>query len=677
MSELVRSFTQAFAKAIRLEMEAMRLHLGSFEVSLYSGEQLPAVNEGRRRYSFKLTEKNDKLLAGIECSLRHGEGEALISVTDVTNSGLSLDCPISLPLGSEPFILVIYPWFLYERLTQGLEQLPASSTHFLENALMVFGRREPVQQSFEMLSDHSELNRGQIQAVELCLGNSVAFVWGPPGTGKTTTLGHIVKELLNAGKRVLVTSTTNAAVDQALAKLAGFPDMSDSLRSGSVIRIGRTGEETFGTDVHEVMKRLDEELINSIKEIRICRNKSKSNLERLDPLLEGLKDSVGSSQLSLFDDLPGTQLSMINLTDMYEPSEVNGLLILPVEEQLKTLEGKVLELRETVADCESRIKLLENQLIGSEARAIRQAKLIIATMANMYVNRLLIEERFDVVIVEEAGMAVLPAVFFCSSLASEKVLAIGDPRQLPPIVQSSDPYVFRAMGRSIFDVSISDPDDSDTVALLSIQYRMHPDIGSLVSELYYGGRLNHDITMKDRQSIADRKPGQGHPLVLVDTGDLGKCGTLEGSYSRFNETTAGLSAQLAEEAVGDGITSIAVITPYVEQSRRIRHLLLEKHLRKVECRTIHRFQGNERDVVIIDMVDGEPYAPGILLAGSAAGSSAANLLNVSISRARGKLIVLADLDYFREKASGAPIGKLLEEMERRAHVLRPGRPTRA
>ena len=196
MQDLVVSIIRVFVKAIYLEMEAMRCQLGSFEVSLLNGEKLPEGNEGRFRYRFRLTEKNDKLMGGMECSLRFGENETLAAVSDVTGSTLDLECSVSLPLGDERFILVIYPWFLYERLIRSLEQLPDSQSNFIRNSLMVFGKKTPIYHPEELRLAHKELNSSQLQAVELCVNSNLAFVWGPPGTGKTTTLGHIVTELL-------------------------------------------------------------------------------------------------------------------------------------------------------------------------------------------------------------------------------------------------------------------------------------------------------------------------------------------------------------------------------------------------------------------------------------------------------------------------------------------------
>ena len=74
----------------------------------------------------------------------------------------------------------------------------------------------------------------------------------------------------------------------------------------------------------------------------------------------------------------------------------------------------------------------------------------------------------------------------------------------------------------------------------------------------------------------------------------------------------------------------------------------------------------------MDPVDGEPYKPGVLLTGDSVGSSAANLLNVSISRARGKLIVVSDLGYFRSRAAGTPIDRLLGAGSARGLVMHAG-----
>lgn len=64
------------------------------------------------------------------------------------------------------------------------------------------------------------LNDEQQIAVRLGLGSEVAFIWGPPGAGKTSTLARVVEAHYRAGRSVLIVSNTNIAVDTALEYVA-------------------------------------------------------------------------------------------------------------------------------------------------------------------------------------------------------------------------------------------------------------------------------------------------------------------------------------------------------------------------------------------------------------------------------------------------------------------------
>ncbi|HNO78104.1 MAG TPA: AAA domain-containing protein [Phycisphaerae bacterium] len=83
----------------------------------------------------------------------------------------------------------------------------------------------------------------QVEAVRKSLASNATFVWGPPGTGKTTTLARIVEGHYFAGKSVLLVSSSNIAVDTALEKIADRLKSDEGFQSGSVIR--------FGPDVKE------------------------------------------------------------------------------------------------------------------------------------------------------------------------------------------------------------------------------------------------------------------------------------------------------------------------------------------------------------------------------------------------------------------------------------------
>ena len=82
------------------------------------------------------------------------------------------------------------------------------------------------------------LNQLQSDALEVVARNSVTYIWGPPGTGKTTTMGSIVAALASLGQKVLLVSNTNLAIDTALERcLDRFSDVKE-LGGGEMLRLG-------------------------------------------------------------------------------------------------------------------------------------------------------------------------------------------------------------------------------------------------------------------------------------------------------------------------------------------------------------------------------------------------------------------------------------------------------
>jgi AAA domain-containing protein len=80
------------------------------------------------------------------------------------------------------------------------------------------------------LTDGMIPNAPQNRAVSLlsnCSAGQCVFIQGPPGTGKTTVIVEAVKRRLasDPNQRILVTSHSNLAVDNALERLAGTPGM--------------------------------------------------------------------------------------------------------------------------------------------------------------------------------------------------------------------------------------------------------------------------------------------------------------------------------------------------------------------------------------------------------------------------------------------------------------------
>ena len=65
-------------------------------------------------------------------------------------------------------------------------------------------------------ADLGRFNSSQRQAIQLAMSEQVLFIWGPPGTGKTASIGRVAAEYLRQGKKVLMVSNTNRAVDVSL-----------------------------------------------------------------------------------------------------------------------------------------------------------------------------------------------------------------------------------------------------------------------------------------------------------------------------------------------------------------------------------------------------------------------------------------------------------------------------
>jgi AAA domain len=630
MADLLARFVSAFKRGIEGELAAMHDAAQAFEISLARGEDL-----GTLRYSFEVT-SGDRLAPGTVCSLKTPRGDQRVTIERVGLERVTLVATQPLDLEASCALLVA-PWFLYDRLLQALAEIDEPSAQL---AMKLFGKHPPARTASTLARDHVALNTSQRAAVQLCADSELAFIWGPPGTGKTVTLVHVLDELLARGERILLASTTNAAIDQILAKLQAYPWFAP----GTFVRLGRSEADTYGTELADILAERRGAKRDELARLRARIGDVDQQLRFARALVADLTPAL-STQTSLFGDSP-QRLTTSALARVFTGTDRLGLL--SARDQLRILEGRITRLERVRTLSKARVALRTAEDRDLEARIVTEARVVLCTLTNTYLSPLLAGERFDVLVAEEAGMATLPSLFHAATRCSRRAIMVGDPRQLPPIVQSNEDHVRRSIGRNVFDVAVPDPEHSDVVAMLDVQYRMHPAIGTLVGGLFYSGRLTHAAA--DTDAIAARAPYPGRAVVVVDTPST--CERSTKGTSRINRTSADRTAALALEAVHGGATSIAVITPYAAQAADIRKLLAARKINDVvECSTIHRFQGRECDVVIIDLVDAAPMRPSGLV------SDAPNLLNVSLSRARGKLLIVADVAYFQ--AAGGLVATML------------------
>ena len=630
MGELLSRFVAAFKRGIEGELAAMRDASEALAIPLAHGEDLGAL-----RYRFALT-ATDRLVPGTVAALETPRGAQRVVIERFDDGRITLSAaqPID-PEGA--CALVVAPWFLYERLVEALDEIEAAPL-----ALALFGKEPPVRATTPLVRDHAALNPSQRAAVQLCADSSLAFVWGPPGTGKTATLVHVIDELLARDERILLASTTNAAIDQVLAKLAARPGFAP----GAFVRLGRSEAETFGAELGELVLAQRGARRDELARLRSRIGEVEQQLRYARGLVGELQPAL-AAQRSLFAE-PPAPLRAAALSRVFAAAD--ALAQLDAKGQLRVLEQRIARLDRVRALAKARVAARAAEDRDAEARLVAGARVVLCTLTSTYLSPLLRGERFDVLVAEEAGMATLPALFYAASRCHRRAIMVGDPRQLPPIVQSSDDRVRRAIGRNVFDVTVPEPERSDVVALLDVQYRMHPAIGALVGRLFYGGRLTHGAS--GTEAIAARLPFPGRAVAVVDLAS--SCERSSHGSSRINLASADATADLALEAVRGGASSVAVITPYTAQAAEIRRRLAARRIGDaVECSTIHRFQGRECDVVLLDLVDAAPMRPSALLA------DAPNLLNVSISRARGKLVIVADVAYFEAAAPGGLVAALL------------------
>ncbi|MFD7232460.1 AAA family ATPase [Streptomyces sp. NPDC059881] len=82
-----------------------------------------------------------------------------------------------------------------------------------------------------------KLNPRQRQAVEQALAGKVLFLWGPPGTGKSEVVGHIVEGCYRQGHSVFL-APAKVAMDQALERICELLSGESGFDSGRVQRAG-------------------------------------------------------------------------------------------------------------------------------------------------------------------------------------------------------------------------------------------------------------------------------------------------------------------------------------------------------------------------------------------------------------------------------------------------------
>jgi DNA replication ATP-dependent helicase Dna2 len=252
---------------------------------------------------------------------------------------------------------------------------------------------------------------------------------------------------------------------------------------------------------------------------------------------------------------------------------------------------------------------------------------------------------FDYVIADEVSMANIPSILSASYFSTTAFVVGGDPKQLPPIYPDDSEEPNKYFQENIFQLAgIIDSNDK-RAAFLDTQYRMHQEICSLVSDLFYSnfGGLKTGINFPEVEN------GFNSRILFVHS--PGKVGMAGASYfqsddqRRFNPTHSEAIAKIFVYANKKGFApeDIGIIAPYNAQIVQIkRDLERFSNQNNINCEqtkvsTVHSFQGQERRLIIMDITDDDTQPTNL--------TSKSELINVALSRAQEQLVIVGNYYY--------------------------------
>lgn len=438
------------------------------------------------------------------------------------------------------------------------------------------------------------LNPTQERAVnEVLWAKDVEVVHGPPGTGKTTTLVEAINETLMRESQVLVCAQSNMAVDWICEKLVD--------RGINVLRIGnptRVNDKMLGFTYERRFEAHPDypQLWAIRKAIRELHNHRKKGSENFHQKLERLKARATEIEIRINAELFG----------------------------------------------EARV--VASTLVGSA-------------------HRLLEGRKFGTLFIDEAAQALEAACWIPIRRASRVILA-GDHCQLPPTVKSIA-ALKAGLGKTLMERIVENK--PDVVTLLKTQYRMNDLIMRFSSNWFYHGLvesapqvryrgiLDYDIPM---EWLTTEQPAS--TPVTTKSEDISTPSSLNGTpwlgeefvganFGRINKQEAQLTLdtlerylnKIGKQRVLDEQIDIGIISPYRAQVQYLRHLIAKRTFfkpfrRLLSVNTVDGFQGQERDVILISLVRSNDE-------GQIGFLKDLRRMNVAITRARMKLIILGDI----------------------------------
>ncbi|KAL1329311.1 hypothetical protein AAHE18_12G031900 [Arachis hypogaea] len=441
--------------------------------------------------------------------------------------------------------------------------------------------------------------------------------------------------------RMLVCAPSNAATDELLARVLdrGFIDGEMKVYRPDVARVG-VDSQTRAAQAVSVERRTEQLLLKSEDEVLGWMHQLKNREAQLTQQLHCLHRELNATAAAVRSQgSVGVDPDVLMARDQSRDALLQNL-------------AAVVEGRDKVLVEMSRLALLESRYRhGSafnldEARASLEASFaneaeIVFTTVSSSGRKLFsrLSHGFDMVVIDEAAQASEVGVLPPLSLGAARCVLVGDPQQLPATVIS------KAAGTLMYSRSLFErfQQAGCPTMLLSVQYRMHPQIRDFPSRYFYQGRLTDSESVVKLPDEVYHKDPLLRPYIFYDI-KHGRESHRGGSVSYQNIHEAQFCLRLYEhlqktlKSLGMGKISVGIITPYKLQlkclQREFEEVLNSEEGKDLYINTVDAFQGQERDVIIMSCVRASSHGVGFV--------ADIRRMNVALTRARRALWVMGN-----------------------------------
>ena len=288
-----------FAEGVRSEIKVLEKEGSIQKYEVLSGEIIERISDEEVNFQFIIADST-RIPEDSKGQLRTDNTvyEATVIGQQANRLYVNLTGDSPIPDGIPRVTLTIDDTALLKSLAEALEEIESDPAKIGSLATTVFHPHQ-VQGKVTNLPDtpaFSEIDNDLKAVLEQACGSEVTYVWGPPGTGKTYAIAYLITALLEKGERVLVSSHTHAAVDQALyaavktepnnhGPLANHPLVQDE----KILRIGYTKDRKVpdGVKLTKVVEKRANELEEQILELE---EKANSLLEKVAQNRKGLSE---------------------------------------------------------------------------------------------------------------------------------------------------------------------------------------------------------------------------------------------------------------------------------------------------------------------------------------------------------------------------------------------------